>query len=43
VLDKGRIAARGKHADLLHSSPLYANIYHQQLRPGKERPVTVKS
>ena len=43
VLDKGRIAARGKHADLLQSSPLYANIYHQQLRPGKESPVTVKS
>ncbi len=43
VLDKGRIAARGKHADLLQSSSLYANIYHQQLRPGKESPVTVKS
>jgi ATP-binding cassette subfamily B multidrug efflux pump len=43
VLDKGRIAARGKHADLLQSSPLYANICHQQLRPGKESPVTVKS
>jgi ATP-binding cassette subfamily B protein len=34
VLDKGRIVARGKHADLLLSSPLYASIYHQQLKPG---------
>jgi ATP-binding cassette subfamily B protein len=34
VLDKGRIVARGSHAGLLQSSPLYANIYHQQLKPG---------
>ena len=34
VLDKGRIVARGRHADLLQSSPLYAGIYHQQLKPG---------
>ncbi len=34
VLDKGRIVARGRHADLLHSSPLYASIYHQQLKAG---------
>jgi ATP-binding cassette, subfamily B, multidrug efflux pump len=33
VLDKGRIVARGQHADLLHSSPLYASIYHQQIKP----------
>ena len=32
VLDKGRIAARGKHADLLKNSPLYYSIYHQQLK-----------
>jgi ATP-binding cassette, subfamily B, multidrug efflux pump len=32
VLDKGRIAARGRHAELLQTSPLYANIYHQQLK-----------
>ncbi len=31
VLDKGRIVARGKHADLLENSPLYAEIYHSQL------------
>ncbi|MBP7686465.1 MAG: ABC transporter ATP-binding protein [Thermoflexales bacterium] len=34
VLDKGRIVARGRHADLLQSSPLYASIYHQQLKSG---------
>ncbi len=34
VLDKGRIVARGRHADLMQSSPLYASIYHQQLKPG---------
>jgi len=32
VMDKGRIAARGKHTDLLQTSPLYAGIYRQQLR-----------
>jgi ATP-binding cassette subfamily B protein len=32
VLDKGRIVARGKHADLLKSSVLYQTIYHQQLK-----------
>jgi ABC-type multidrug transport system fused ATPase/permease subunit len=37
VLDKGRIVARGKHAELLKSSPLYANIYHQQLKPRAEK------
>ncbi len=33
LLDKGRIVARGRHAELLESSPLYNNIYHQQLKP----------
>jgi ATP-binding cassette subfamily B protein len=33
LLEKGRIVARGKHADLLKSSPLYNSIYHQQLKP----------
>jgi ATP-binding cassette subfamily B protein len=37
VLEKGRIVARGKHAELLKSSPLYANIYHQQLKPRAEK------
>jgi ATP-binding cassette subfamily B protein len=31
VLDKGRIVARGKHADLMESSELYAEIYNSQL------------
>ncbi|MFN2169093.1 MAG: ABC transporter ATP-binding protein [Anaerolineae bacterium] len=38
VLDKGRIAARGTHADLLRTSGLYAEIYHRQLRPQEARP-----
>ena len=32
VLEKGRIAAAGTHADLLRSSGLYAEIYQGQLR-----------
>lgn len=32
VLDKGRIAAQGTHEELLHTSGLYAEIYHRQLR-----------
>ena len=31
VLDKGRIVAQGKHADLLASNAIYAEIYHSQL------------
>jgi ATP-binding cassette subfamily B multidrug efflux pump len=31
VLDKGRVAARGTHEELLESSPIYAEIYHSQL------------
>ncbi len=31
VLDKGRIAAQGTHAELLENSPIYAEIYHSQL------------
>ncbi len=33
VLDQGRVAARGTHAELLRTSPLYAEIYHGQLQP----------
>ncbi|MCA9930071.1 MAG: ATP-binding cassette domain-containing protein, partial [Anaerolineales bacterium] len=33
LLEKGHIVARGTHADLLQTSPLYAQIYEQQLRP----------
>ena len=31
VLDQGRIAARGKHHELMETSPIYAEIYHSQL------------
>jgi ATP-binding cassette subfamily B protein len=31
VLDQGAIVARGKHADLLESNPIYAEIYRSQL------------
>jgi ATP-binding cassette subfamily B protein len=31
VLDKGRIAARGTHDELLESSEIYADIYSSQL------------
>jgi ATP-binding cassette, subfamily B, multidrug efflux pump len=33
VLDKGEIAARGTHEDLLENSPLYQELYQSQLRP----------
>jgi ATP-binding cassette subfamily B multidrug efflux pump len=33
LLDKGRLVAQGRHEDLLKTSPLYNNIYHQQLKP----------
>jgi ABC-type multidrug transport system fused ATPase/permease subunit len=33
LLDRGRVAARGTHEELLRTSGLYAEIYHQQLRP----------
>ena len=32
VLEKGRIAARGTHQELLHTSGIYAEIYARQLR-----------
>jgi ATP-binding cassette subfamily B protein len=31
VLDKGRIAAEGKHQDLMEDSEIYAEIYRSQL------------
>jgi ATP-binding cassette subfamily B multidrug efflux pump len=37
VLNKGRIAARGTHEELLHASDLYTEIYHRQLRAQKEQ------
>jgi ATP-binding cassette subfamily B multidrug efflux pump len=34
VIDQGRIAAQGRHATLLHSSPIYREIYDSQLGSG---------
>jgi ATP-binding cassette subfamily B protein len=31
VLDRGRIVAQGRHAELLATSPLYQEIYRSQL------------
>ncbi len=31
VLDKGQVIARGKHAELMETSPVYAEIYNSQL------------
>jgi len=31
VLERGRVVARGSHEELLHDSPIYAEIYHSQL------------
>jgi len=31
VLEKGRIVARGRHHELMETSPQYAEIYHSQL------------
>jgi ATP-binding cassette subfamily B protein len=33
VLDKGRIAGMGDHAELLRDNPIYADIYYSQLQP----------
>ncbi len=38
LLDKGRMVAQGRHAELLRTSPLYNNIYHQQLKPKTVKP-----
>lgn len=34
VLDKGRVVARGTHAELMQSSPVYREIYESQLGAG---------
>ena len=38
VLDRGQIAARGSHPELMATSPIYQEIYHSQL--GNESPVS---
>ena len=35
VMEGGRLTERGIHAELLHSSRLYAEIYQQQMAPGE--------
>ncbi|HKU44064.1 MAG TPA: ABC transporter ATP-binding protein, partial [Polyangiales bacterium] len=40
VLDRGRIAARGKHAELMRTSPIYREIYDSQLGDGYNLEVT---
>jgi ATP-binding cassette subfamily B protein len=35
VLDRGRIAAEGSHAELMASSPIYQEIYESQLGNGR--------
>jgi ATP-binding cassette subfamily B protein len=39
VLEKGRIAARGTHAELLEASGLYRELYEIQLRPQEREEV----
>jgi len=41
VLDKGRVAAEGTHAELMRTSPIYREIYDSQL--GGATPVEVSS
>jgi ATP-binding cassette subfamily B multidrug efflux pump len=36
VLDKGQIAAQGRHEELLQNSPIYAEIYYSQLQGDHE-------
>jgi len=36
VLDKGQVVAQGTHEELLHDSPLYAEIYCSQLQDDRE-------
>jgi ATP-binding cassette, subfamily B, multidrug efflux pump len=39
VLQDGRVEARGSHEELLHASPLYAEIYQKQLKPQEQSDV----
>ncbi|MBN1890100.1 MAG: ABC transporter ATP-binding protein [Thermoflexales bacterium] len=41
VLERGRVAARGTHDELLRVSGLYADIYHRQLRSQEEKTTLV--
>ncbi len=41
VLENGRIAAEGNHADLIKTSPIYQAIFHSQLGDGMEKVETL--
>lgn len=41
VLDKGRIAERGTHDELLVRGGIYADLYAQQFRPQAQEPLSV--
>ena len=43
VLDKGRVAAIGKHAELLEENEIYAEIYTSQLLDDKQHVESVRS
>jgi ATP-binding cassette subfamily B protein len=43
VLDKGEIAARGVHEELMEESPIYAEIYYSQLASDAEVESTTRS
>jgi ATP-binding cassette subfamily B protein len=43
VLDKGKIAAIGKHAELLEDNEIYADIYTSQLLDDKQHAESVRS
>lgn len=41
VLENGRIAAEGNHAELIETSPIYQAIFHSQLGDGMEKVETL--
>jgi len=43
VLDKGRVAAEGTHAELLRTSPIYQEIYDSQLGGGLPKELAADS
>jgi ATP-binding cassette subfamily B protein len=43
VLDKGRVAAIGRHAELLEDNEIYADIYTSQLLDDKQYVEPVRS
>jgi len=41
VLDKGKVVAQGKHAQLMEEEPIYAEIYNSQLLPESQEALKV--